>query len=155
MKVSVTKTLAHLSFWLATLVMVIMGWTLYVAGVREAESARQVSHSQDVRIQVNKVNDFARRAEEAQRGYLLSGGLGFLAQREEAFNGIDDALRALRDLTVDSRSQQLRVSQLEKLIDMRVARMQFDARMRRAVGEEASAKIRELIVDLRREELRL
>lgn len=155
MRVSVNKALAHSSFWLATLVMAVMGWTLYVAGVREAASAKQVSHTQDVRAQVAKVSDLARRAEEAQRGYLFSGGLDFLGQREEAFKGMGEALAAVRELTVGSRSQQLRVSQLEKLIAMRVARMQFDGHMRRAVGDEANAKIRELITELRREELRL
>lgn len=115
MRVSVNKALAHSSFWLATLVMAVMGWTLYVAGVREAESAKQVSHTQDVRAQVSKVSDLARRAEEAQRGYLLSGGLGFLGQREQAFKGMSEALGEVRELTVESRSQQLRVSQLEAL----------------------------------------
>ncbi|MBP6701987.1 MAG: response regulator [Vicinamibacteria bacterium] len=155
MRVSVYKALAHSSFWLATLVMAVMGWTLYVAGVREAEFAEQVGHTQDVRAQVSKVSELARRAEEAQRGYLLSGSLGFVSQREEAFQGISEALAEVRKLTLFSRSQQLRVSQLEKLIAMRVARIPFDARMRRAVGDEANAKIRELINELRREELRL
>ena len=155
MRVSVNKALAHSSFWLATLVMAVMGWTLYVAGVREAESARQVNHTQDVRVQVAKISDLARRAEEAQRGYLFSGGQDFLGEREQAFKGMGEALTAVRQLTAESRSQQLRVSQLEKLIDMRVARMQFDGHMRRAVSDEANAKIRELITELRREELRL
>jgi len=155
MRVSVNKALVHSSFWLATLVMAVMGWTLYVAGVREAESAKQVSHTQDVRAEVSKISDLARRAEEAQRGYLLSGGVGFLGQREAAFKGMSEALAAVRELTVDSRSQQLRAAQLEKLIAMRVARLRFDGHTRRAVSDEANAKIRELITELRREELRL
>jgi CHASE3 domain sensor protein len=132
MRVSVNKALVHSSFWLATLVMAVMGWTLYVAGVREAESAKQVSHTQSVRAQVAKVSELARSAEEAQSGYLLSGGLGFLGQREAAFKGINEALVAVRTLTALSPSQQLRVSQLEKLIAMRAARMQFDSHLRRS-----------------------
>jgi signal transduction histidine kinase/CheY-like chemotaxis protein/CHASE3 domain sensor protein/HPt (histidine-containing phosphotransfer) domain-containing protein len=155
MNISTNKVLAHLSFWLATLAMAIMGWTLYVAGVREQESARQVSHTQGVRAHVGRLSEFASRAEEAQRGYLLSGSLGFLSQREKAFAGLHEALAEVKKLTVESRSQQLRVSQLEKLIDMREARMSFDSQMRRAFGEEANAKIRDLIIELRREELRL
>ena len=64
------KLLAHISFWLATLAMVIMGYTLYVAASNESESSRRVNHAQDLRQEVSEINELASRAESAQRGYL-------------------------------------------------------------------------------------
>jgi signal transduction histidine kinase/CheY-like chemotaxis protein/CHASE3 domain sensor protein/HPt (histidine-containing phosphotransfer) domain-containing protein len=160
--------LAHFSFWLATLVMVVMGWTLYDAASSERESSERVAHTQEVRQTLAEINAFASRAESAERGYLLSGSDAFLSERDQAFARVDGAIGDVKKMTADNPVQQDRISQLEKLIAARVALMKEATLQRRAggieasriragsgVGQEASARIHDLIAELKQEELRL
>ena len=80
-----TKLLAHLSFWLATLVMIVMGWTLYYATANEIKSSQWISHRQDVLRTVAEINEEFSRAESAQRGFLLSGRDVFLKTTIDRF----------------------------------------------------------------------
>ena len=160
-----TKLLAHLSFWLATLVMIIMGWTLYRATANEIESSRWVSHRHDVLRTVTEISEAFSRAESAQRGYLLSGRDAFLSERDVAFEKVSDAIARLKALTPDNPVQQRRIPELEKLITTRIATMQESERLRRTKGIEiaqrraasgggqrSSASIYALNTELRREE---
>ncbi len=168
MKAPVIRLLAHLSFWLATMVMVIMGGTLYVAATNEAESARRVTHAQDVRQELIEINERVSRAESAQRGYLLSGSNAFLVERDKALADLNESVGNVRKLTLENADQQLRLAQLEKLIAARIAIMRESARLRSSkgigiaqirsasgIGQEASTKIRDLTGEMRREERRL
>jgi signal transduction histidine kinase/CHASE3 domain sensor protein/FixJ family two-component response regulator len=167
MKVSASK-LAHVSFWLATLVMVVMGWTLYGAARSERESSARVGHTQEVRQTLAEINSLASRVESAQRGYLLSGSAAFLSERDQAFEKMNDAIGDVKKLTGDSPTQQNRISQLENLVAARIALMKEGARLRSVagieasrlradsgVGQEASGRIHDLIAELKQEELRL
>jgi signal transduction histidine kinase/CheY-like chemotaxis protein/CHASE3 domain sensor protein len=165
---SAVKILAHVSFWLATTAMVIMGVTLYVAANNEAESARLANHTQEVRQEISEINELTSRAESAQRGYLLSGSAAFLAERDKALLDLSESVANARKLTLENAQQQVRIAQLEKLIARRVEIMREGAKLRAAkgistsqlraasgVGLEATANIRELTGELRREEWRL
>jgi signal transduction histidine kinase/CheY-like chemotaxis protein/CHASE3 domain sensor protein/HPt (histidine-containing phosphotransfer) domain-containing protein len=160
------KLLAHISFWLATIVMVVMGLTLYVAAIDEAETARRANHSQEVRQELSEINELTSRAEAAHRGFLLSGNSAFLGERDKALQDVTESIANARRLTVDEPEQQTRIAQLEKLIAARAAIMREAKRLRandaagrlRApsdVSLGATAKIRELTSELRREERRL
>ena len=162
-----TKLLAHLSFWLATLVMIIMGWTLYYATANEIESSRWVSHRQDVLRGVTEISEDFSRAESAQRGFLLSGRDVFLSERDQAFDKLKEAIARLKVLTSDNPAQQRRIPELEKLIATRIATMHEGENLRRTRGIEvaqrraaagggqrSSASIYGLAAELRREEWR-
>ena len=162
-----TKLLAHMSFWLATLVMIIMGWTLYRATANEIESSQWVSHRHDVTNTVSEVSEVFSRAESAQRGYLLSGRESFLSERDQAFDKIKDAITRLKVLTADNPLQQRRIPDLEKLIATRIATMHESENLRRSKGIEiaqrraasgggqrSSVSIYALTTELRREEWR-
>jgi signal transduction histidine kinase/CHASE3 domain sensor protein/HPt (histidine-containing phosphotransfer) domain-containing protein/ActR/RegA family two-component response regulator len=138
MKRSTTRRLAHASFWLATLVIVIMGWTLYVASTNEAESARRVSHSQNVRQRLVGIEALIERAESLQRGYLLSVVEVFPVERNQAFARLEKAITKVRDLTLGNTQQQQRLGALEQLILARQTAMREDERLRRAGEMEIS-----------------
>jgi len=131
MKVTTTRWLAHTSFWLVTLIIVIMGWTLYRALTYEDESSGRVSHSQNVRQRLIRIDALIERAEFVQRGYLLSAIEVFPVERDEAFDKLEKAIASVRKLTRDSPSQQQRLGELEALVSTRHAAMHEAERMRR------------------------
>ncbi len=158
--------MAHASFWLATLVIVVMGWTLYTASTHEAESARRVSHSQNVRQRLVGIDALIRRTESLQRGYLLSVVEVFPVERNQAFARIDKAIRSVRNLATSNPLQLKRLDELDGLILARRTAMREDERLRRAgdmdlsqinaaveSGEAARAPMLALIMTMRREEL--
>ena len=162
------KLLAHISFWLATSVMVVMGFTLYVAANDEAETARRANHAQEIRQELSEIIELTSRAESAHRGFLLSGNNAFLTERDIALRERTESIANARKLTANQPEQQGRITQLEKLIATRALMMRESerlratdgagARQRRAPtesGVETTAKIRELTNELRREERRL
>ncbi len=136
-KVATTRLLAHAGFCLATLVIVIMGWTSYVASSNEAESARRVSQSQNIRQELVGVEALIERTESAQRGYLLSAVEVFPVERNEAFVELEKAIVSFRNLTlVDSQEQRLRA--LQSLILARQTSMREDELKRRAGDMQAT-----------------
>ncbi len=162
---SLTRCLAHASFWLATLVIVIMGWTLYLASMNEAESARRVSHSQNVRQRLVRIEAQIERAESVQRGYLLSAVEVFPVERNQAFATLEKSITSVQKLTRENPLQQQRLSALRALLLTRQARMRENEQMRRSgamadvqinaaadAGRVAVAQMRALTSALRGEE---
>ena len=168
MKGATRRLLAHASFWLATLVIVIMGWTLYAATTNEAESARRVAHSQNVRQRLVRMDALIERTESLQRGYLLAGVEIFTAERNRAFAGLGKAIAKVRELSLANPLQYQRLGELESLILARQTAMRDDERLRRdsemdtsqinaaaALGDAARAQMLALTMTMRREELNL
>ncbi|HVF65321.1 MAG TPA: ATP-binding protein [Casimicrobiaceae bacterium] len=132
MKRSTTRWLAHASFWLATLVIVVMGWTLYVASTNEAESARRVGHSQNVRHRLVKIEALIERTESLHRGYVLSLVEVFPKERDEAFAELGTSISRVIEMTSSDPLQQQRLRALESLIVARRTAMHEEERARRA-----------------------
>jgi signal transduction histidine kinase/CHASE3 domain sensor protein/DNA-binding NarL/FixJ family response regulator len=160
----ITRNLAHASFWLAVLVIVIMGWTLYEASTNEAESARRVAHSQNVRQRLVGIEASIERAEFVQRGYLLSAIEVFPLERDQAFAKLHKAVASVHKLTRDAPRQQQRLSELETLIEARHGAMRENERVRRegmsavqievaaAAGRAHRARLLDLTKALKQEE---
>ena len=137
---SLTRGLAHASFWLSTLVIVVMGWTLYLATMNEAESARRVSHSQNVRQRLVRIEALIERVESVQRGYLLSAVEVFAVERIEAFAALEKLVASVQKLTREHPLQQQRLSSLSTLLLARHATMRESEQVRRS-GAMAEAQI--------------
>jgi len=137
MKGATTRWLAHASFWLATLGIVTMGWTLYVASTNEAESSRRVSHSQNIRQRLVGIEALIERRESVQRGYLLSGVEAFPVERNKVFAKLEKAILSVRNLTTED-SQQQRLRTLRSLNLARQIRMSVDEGKRRAGAMQVS-----------------
>jgi signal transduction histidine kinase/CHASE3 domain sensor protein/HPt (histidine-containing phosphotransfer) domain-containing protein/ActR/RegA family two-component response regulator len=156
------RLLAHASFWLATLAMVAMGWTLYDAVNNEIESSRYISHTQEVRQVAGEIDELLSRAESAQRGYLLTGRTAFLADRDPALTRLKGAIAQVRKLTLGQPDQQRRIAEIEDLIAARSLRLQQSLSERRSArsraapgsGLEVSTRIHDLLAELRQEEFR-
>lgn len=170
MKASTTKLLSHFGFWLAAVVLIIMGWTLHGTITQEIESSRKVDHSLNVLQGIAEINGVVSRAESAQRGFLLSLQDAFLRERDEALQKGYAATARIQQMTVDNPAQQTRIAKLETLLAQRVAIMQETERLQRlqaqkssnvrirvgtGVGQQASARIYAITGELQQEEQRL
>ncbi len=168
MKGATTRWLAHASFWLATSIIVIMGWILYQASSNEAESSRRVSHSQNIRQRLVGIEALIERTESLQRGYLLSAVEVFPVERNEAFARLGTLIASVQKLLVENPQQQSRLRELESQIVVRHASMREAESMRRTgalegaqinaasdAGHEARARMLALTKAMRREEYSL
>ena len=168
MKASAARSLAHLSFWLATVAMAVMGWTLYVATGHEAQSALRVSAAQDLRQEIAEIRETFPRAEAANRSYLLTGKAASLVERDKALEETRANIARLKTLTANNPDQQARAAGLDEHLTRRAGAMREMARIRRGTGlsqeelrldaqasQASGATLVELVTEVRRAEGRL
>src|ERR1022692_4242838 len=158
----------HIAFAAAAAVILTCGWVLYGASVRATESTMWVSHTLEVINAFHDVDEQISRAESAQRGYLLTASETFLKERDQALATESVAVIAIKELTTDSKDQQRRISQLEKLNAQRISIMHENERrlqtegsesvriwMAAGLGRAATKAIYDLTNDMEQEEMRL
>jgi signal transduction histidine kinase/CheY-like chemotaxis protein/HPt (histidine-containing phosphotransfer) domain-containing protein len=162
------KFLAHFGFWMAAVMLVVIGWTLYDASSDEMGSSQLISHTQDVLLGLAEINEALSRAEAAQRGFLVSGNEVFVAERAAAIDAARKMIERVRALTLDNPLQQNQVLQIEKQLTIPLAVMRENEAARRATLPEmprtsvvpangilASAALYALTAEMKKEELRL
>jgi signal transduction histidine kinase/CheY-like chemotaxis protein len=162
------KSIGHIAFVAAAVLIVTGGWVLYAESVRTTESTRWVSHTLEVIKAFHEVDEQISRAESAQRGYLLTTAEMYLKDRDRALAAERAAVTAIEEMTTDNKDQQRRVSQLEKLNAQRMAIMHENERLLQTegsesvhirlasgLGHEATKAIYGLTNDMEQEEMRL
>lgn len=129
--------LAHAAFATAAVTILVLGWMLYSATVRSINAAHWVSHTAEVRRNIDTVNEYLSRAESAQRGYLLSTNKVYLSERDQALANLGATVNILMKVTSDNLDQQRRSRQLEQLIVERVSLMHDNERRLQTDGSAA------------------
>ena len=135
-----TSPAAHIGYWAALLVIMAMGYALYVATERAQESGDRVHHTLEGLQTIAQVRELFSRAEASQRGFILSGERYFLDEREEALASLGLAIESLRTITAGNREQQRRLEELRRLVAERVGIMQESVRVRETEGIEAAGR---------------
>src|SRR5476651_1794273 len=87
-------------------------WSIYVL----IATAGSVTHTQKVLEHVSVLLSQMKDAETGQRGYLLTGDLGYLEPFLASAAGTPVVLTELRSLTADNPGQQARIGQAEGLV---------------------------------------
>src|ERR1035441_2941495 len=131
------KSIPHVAFVAAAAVILMFGWVLYGTSVRATESTRWVNHTLDVIKAFHDVDEQISLAESAQRGYLLTTAETFLEERDQALAAASVAVIAIKELTIDNKDQQRRVSRLEKLNAQRISIMRENERRLQTEGTES------------------
>jgi signal transduction histidine kinase len=80
------------------------------------ESSGWVTHTQDVRLSLERVLALATGAESTERAYLLTGNEQYLRPFAAASAGLKEETGRLKSLTADNPHQQERVQALESLL---------------------------------------
>src|SRR6185437_6214514 len=130
--------------------------------------AQWALHSMEIENEISLAQLQMRRAESAQRGFLLSSRPEFRTAFEEAASQLGPSFERLKALTVDNSYQQQllqkmipqtneRIAQLRHGIELTQANRQTEAAeiARQEAGRDAMGQIRDLASEMRGEEDRL
>lgn len=82
------------------------------------------THTLEVEDQLHEALAALQEAESSERGYVLTGDTLYLAPSERATRRARQLLASLRTLTADNAAQQQRLDTLDRLVDLRLGRLQ-------------------------------
>ena len=132
------------------------------------EDSQWVLHSTEVENEISLAQLQMRRAESAQRGFLLTQRPEFRTAFEEAVSQIPPSFERLQALTIDNAYQQERLKQIIPQTDARMKQLRHGIELvqanrlseateiaRQEAGRDAMGQIRDLASEMRAEEDRL
>lgn len=153
---------------LALALLLIVNVTTFLMIQRTADFNASVEHTQQVRLTAAHAESELATAENAQRGFLLTGQQRFLAEHERSVVSLPATLDTLAGLTIDNADQHERALEIRRLAGDRLAIMQASmdlarqgrgaegaAVVRRGEGVALTARIRREIAALDAQERRL
>lgn len=123
MKVSSERIVAG-GFGLAVLLLASVGTLSYLNTQRLVSNKQWVAHTHEVLDTLDQVEDGIRIAESGRRGYIFSQEATHLDTYSTGVQMAHRGLGKLRQLTQDNRDQQLRIDQLEPLLNQRISSLQ-------------------------------
>ncbi len=144
MKIS-TVPKVYVGFGAAALVLSLIGAVSYRSTVRAEETAHWVAHTHEVLTSVEGLVAALADAQNAVRGYVITGNESHLESYRDAVGSVRREYRQLRGLTADNDSQQRRLDALGPLIDARFHALEEVRRLR--AGPEFDIVPYELLVD--------
>ncbi|WP_313534331.1 response regulator [Sphingomonas sp.] len=98
------------------------------------ESDAAIRHSHTVLIALDELLSTVQDAETGQRGYLLTGGQGYLEPYTRATETLDARLDHLQDLVNDNAVQQNNIVQLRREVGSKLAELRETIELRRTKG---------------------
>jgi diguanylate cyclase (GGDEF)-like protein len=122
----------------AALIFVAIGVGVLQGTDRFATDARWVSHTNEVIARIDEIEARLRDAESAQRGYLLTGQVDYLASYQAGKTQLPELFADLDNLVRDNTSQKQRILQLRTLIDHRLRQTDNTVRIYQAQGQAAA-----------------
>ncbi|MET3353616.1 UNVERIFIED_ORG: signal transduction histidine kinase [Xanthobacter viscosus] len=105
---------------------------------RAQDDADSVTHTLRVMNAISQLQVMVRRAESAERGFLITGGDGFLRFYEESKARALPSLDEIGALTQDNPAQQARVAEARPLLDSRFASFERAIALRQSGDVEAA-----------------
>jgi len=137
-----TRHLPRVALMAALAIVLIIGSVLVsfdLANARQADAL--VEHTYQVLNASQLVLSAIQDAESRQRGYLLTGDEEYIEPYRAAIAAEQAASERLRSLTGDNGSQQVRLGELKRLTDLRLARLAQGVSARREQGMEAAIEV--------------
>lgn len=112
---------------------------------RSRTDAEQVAHTLRVMNTISQLQVLIRRAESAERGYLITGGEGFLRFYEQSKADTAPTLDQIAALTADNPLQQQRITEARPLLAARLEA--FDRAITLRKSGDAEAALTEIRAD--------
>jgi signal transduction histidine kinase len=111
--------LAKIIFVVTMLVLLVIASMLYLQVNDLVQANKMVNHTNEVQLKLTELLTYTKDAESAQRGYLLTKDSLFLQNYPSAFEGANDRIDRLRELTEDNRKQEANLKKLDSLVQIR------------------------------------
>ena len=155
-----------IAFGFASAILFSVGVLSYRRTLQADEDQTWVAHTQAVREQLEAALADIMGAENAQRGFLITGDESYIESYRKSAAAIQNDIAAALSLTHDNPAQQLRLQKLEPLISadledlqrgLRAPRRSGSATLHQGTGPNAHAKtqIPSLLAQMKSEEDRL
>jgi len=128
----------HIAFWVALL---LLGWLAVTSYESTSDFLRRSFETREADFVVERITHLLAAltdAETGQRGYLLTGDANYLDSYDASLPEIAKSMEALRDLTVEDRTQRPRLDRLAPLIDAKLVELAETIDVRRRSGFEAA-----------------
>jgi signal transduction histidine kinase len=127
--------------FIASLVLLALVTAVVILAVRGYSSSnRWVAHTHEVVSEIEGISASLAQAESARRGYLGTGDVTYLKERDTALTELDEHLQRTQQLTADNAVQQSRLRELESGLSRR--RRQVDQLIASAQAQGLSASQR-------------
>jgi len=127
-----------IGFSVAIVAVVLIALFTYEASVSRGEAANAVSHTMQVREQLQNLVSTLKDAETSQRGFLLTGTESYLSPYNQARAALPGEITRLRELIVDNPDQVKRLSQVERVVNDKMEEL-AETITRRRNGDAAGA----------------
>ena len=127
-----------IGFALAILALLVSGGLSYHNLRRIARNEGLVIHTHEVLDELRDTLQALAEAESSQRSYLITGDQTYFEPQHRAVAAAEVHLDRLKGLTIDSPLQQGRLTNLQRMINLRVASLKTGITRREAEGVEGA-----------------
>jgi len=134
-----TRILA--GYGLALVVIIAVGIVAYRSTTELVDTADWVAHTHKVQFAVSQLLNTLTDAETGQRGFILTGEERYLQPYQAAIRDVDRRLQEVHDLTIDNRSEQVRLASLQPLVAAKLAELSETITLRQQKGESAAVQV--------------
>src|ERR1051326_8389180 len=137
MKWTSDKTI-RMGLWLGLLLLTLIGAASYRSMTHLIRTSEAVAHNHRVLENLQAVLSQLQNAESGQRGFVITGDEKYLAPYQTATVLVDKELKALRQLTSESREQLKMLHILVPLVDKNLAFARESIVLRKDKGYESA-----------------
>lgn len=146
----------RLGLFLAALIFVAIGAGVFYGAQRFISDANRVTHTNEVIALIGDIESAVHDSESAQRGYLLTGNVSYLADYGRSRDQLPDAITRLQNLVDDNPEQGRRVNAWRIEILRRLSQMEATLGNYRLGGLDAarrsiSHEVRQASVNIHRQ----
>lgn len=129
-----TERRVRLAFVIAILVLVLTGGLAQMSVIRMARDGREAVATISLIGQLDRILALTIDAETAQRGYVITGDVSYLAPYDEVLSRVDREVAALHEIVVRHPDQRVQVDELVGLVRLRLAEVSRTIELRRSLG---------------------
>lgn len=126
-----------IGFWLALLIVFVIGMVSYRSTTRLVETANWVTHTHKVIEKLESVLSQIADAEAGQRGYIITGERHYLEPYYRSVVLLDQEIKDLRILTANNPKQQQRLNTLQSLVKKKLGILNEMINLRSSNGFES------------------
>ena len=123
------------------LIMILVGLMTYRVTVAGQESARLVTHTHEVQIELSRTLSAIKDAETGQMNFLLTGEDHYLDPYERAVVDVLRHVDRLNNLTQDNPLQQGRLRDFARVVEEKLAELRDTIAVRRSQGSDAALRM--------------